>query len=148
VNAEFNWWLLIVGLVIGAALTWLVMAEAARRDADLGDEERRGEAVYIASLLSSPDETVDELRVEEILRLHREYLAGPPPDEPADLTELTEADEIEPARPAEAFDPEPVIVPRASADDDRGVAAEGTPGGTAEPSAAEPTAPAARAQER
>ena len=81
-NAEFNWWLLIVGLVIGAALTWLVMAEAARRDADLGDEERRGEAVYIASLLSSPDEAVDELRVEEILRLHREYLAGPPPDEP------------------------------------------------------------------
>ena len=81
-NAEFNWWLLIVGLVIGAALTWLVMAEAARRDADLGDEERRGEAVWIASLLSSPDRPEDARRVEEILRLHREYLAAPPPDEP------------------------------------------------------------------
>ena len=141
-NAEFNWWLLIVGLVIGAALTWLVMAEAARRDADLGDEERRSEAVYIASLLSSPDEAVDELRVEEILRLHREYLAGPPPDEPADLTELTEPDEIE-LGVAEASDPGPVIVPRATADGHRGVEAEDTPGAPAEP-----TAPAARAQER
>ena len=51
VNAEFNWWLLIVGLVLGAALTWLVMAESARRDADLTETEQRGEARWIASVL-------------------------------------------------------------------------------------------------
>jgi hypothetical protein len=95
VNAEFNWWLLIVGLVIGAALTWLVMAESARRDADVGEDERRGEAVWIASMLSSPDRPVEPRRVEEILRLHGEYLAGPPPDEPGEPDEPGVFDEPE-----------------------------------------------------
>jgi hypothetical protein len=90
VNAEFNWWLLIVGLVVGAGLTWLVMAESARRDADVGEDERRGEAVWIASMLSSPDRPVEPRRVEEILRLHGEYLAGPPPDEPDESDEFDE----------------------------------------------------------
>jgi hypothetical protein len=95
VNAEFNWWLLIVGLVIGAALTWLVMAESARRDADVGEEERRGEAVWIASMLSSPDRPVEPRRVEEILRLHGEYLTGPPPDEPDESEPFDEFHELE-----------------------------------------------------
>jgi hypothetical protein len=82
VNAEFNWWLLIVGLVLGAALTWLVMAESARRDADLTESEQRGEALWIASVLSSSGHPTDGARVEEVLRLHREYLAAPPPDDP------------------------------------------------------------------
>jgi hypothetical protein len=82
VNAEFNWWLLIVGLVIGAALTWLVMAESTRRDADLTDSEQRGEALWIASMLSPSGEPTDPARVEQVLRLHREYLAAPPPDDP------------------------------------------------------------------
>ena len=80
-NAEFNWWLLIVGLVIGAALTWLVMAESTRRDADITDSEQRGEAGWIASILSASGRPTDPPRVEEILRLHREYLGAPPPDE-------------------------------------------------------------------
>lgn len=84
VNAEFNWWLLIVGLVIGAALTWLVMAESTRRDADVTDAEQRGEALWIASVLTSTDRPTEGRRVEEILRLHREYLAAPPPDDPTD----------------------------------------------------------------
>jgi len=82
VNAEFNWWLLIVGLVLGAALTWLVMAESTRRDADVSEAEQRGEALWIASMLSAGEEPADAARVERILRLHREYLAAPPPDEP------------------------------------------------------------------
>jgi len=96
VNAEFNWWLLIVGLVVGAALTWLVMAESARRDADVGDDERRSEAVWISSLLSSPDRPVEPRRVEEILRLHGEYLAGPPPDELEDSDEFDEPGVFDP----------------------------------------------------
>ena len=83
-NAEFNWWLLIVGLVVGAALTWLVMADSVRRDIDVGEVEQRGEARWIARLLAGAGRAVPAERVEEILRLHREYLAAPPPDEPID----------------------------------------------------------------
>ena len=92
-NAEFNWWLLIVGLVIGAALTWLVMAESTRRDADVTDVEQRSEALWIASMLSPSGEPTDPARVEQILRLHREYLAAPPPDEPVDEPDPAAAEE-------------------------------------------------------
>jgi hypothetical protein len=87
VNAEFNWWLLIVGLVLGAALTWLVMAESVRHEADLTETEQRGEALWIASVLSASGRTADGASVEEILSLHRRYLAGPPPDEPESPSE-------------------------------------------------------------
>ena len=97
VNAEFNWWLLIVGLVLGAALTWLVMAESARRDADLTESEQRGEALWIASILSSSGHPTDGTRIEEVLRLHREYLAAPPPDEPDEIPgEVSTGSAIEP----------------------------------------------------
>lgn len=83
-NAEFNWWLLIVGLVLGASLTWLVMAESVRRDIDVADAEGRSEARWIATVLSAAGKSIAPERVEEIMRLHREYLAAPPPDDPAE----------------------------------------------------------------
>ena len=109
-NAEFNWWLLIVGLVIGAALTWLVMAESTRRDADVTESEQRSEALWIASMLSSAGAPTDSRRVEEILRLHREYLAAPPPDEP----EPIEPDAPDPADVEAPEEPAPPDVPSAS----------------------------------
>ncbi len=81
-NAEFNWWLLIVGLVLGAALTWLVMAETTRRDVDVTEHEQRAESAWIATILSRAGRPTPAERVEEILRLHRDYLAAPPPDDP------------------------------------------------------------------
>jgi hypothetical protein len=81
-NAEFNWWLLIVGLVLGAGLTWLVMAESTRRDIDVTEAEQRSESAWIAKILTGSGRAAEPERVEEILRLHREYLAAPPPDEP------------------------------------------------------------------
>ena len=81
-NAEFDWWLLIVGLILGGALTWLVMSETARRDSDIDEAEQRGEALWIATTLSAAGRDVEPGRVDEILRLHREYLAAPPPDDP------------------------------------------------------------------
>ena len=90
-NAEFNWWLLIVGLVLGAALTWLVMAETVRRDIDVSEQEQRSEAAWIAALLGGAGRNLSADRVEEVLRLHREYLAAPPPDEPADQGAVEEA---------------------------------------------------------
>jgi hypothetical protein len=112
VNAEFSWWLLIVGLVLGAALTWLVMAESTRRDADLTETEQRGEALWIASVLTSSGRPTEDASVEEILQLHREYLAAPPPDDPPATAEATptttttqvtamEAPTIEEVAPAE-----------------------------------------------
>jgi hypothetical protein len=82
-NAEFNWWLLIVGLVIGAALTWLVMADLTRRDADVDAAEQAGEARWIATILTDSGHPIAPDRVDEVLRLHRDYLAAPPPDDPA-----------------------------------------------------------------
>ena len=81
-NAEFNWWLLIVGLVLGAALTWLVMSESVRRDIDIAESEQRSEALWIATVASTAGRPIAAEQVEEILRLHREYLAAPPPDDP------------------------------------------------------------------
>lgn len=82
-NAEFNWWLLIVGLVVGAGLVWLVMADSARRESELAESERAGEALWIADALAGRGRPVAPDRIEEILRLHAEYLAAPPPDDPA-----------------------------------------------------------------
>lgn len=79
-NAEFNWWLLIVGLVAGAALVWLVLADSARRDADVEDDEIPMEAAWIAATMRDDGETIDPRTADRVLRLHRAYLAAPPPD--------------------------------------------------------------------
>jgi hypothetical protein len=73
-NAEFNWWLLIVGLVVGAGLVWLVIADWSRREEDLSSEERAAESGWIAETLRSRGEHVDPATAEEILELHRAYL--------------------------------------------------------------------------
>jgi hypothetical protein len=107
-NAEFNWWLLIVGLVVGAALTWLVMSESVRRDIDVTETEQRGEARWISTLVSGAGRPIAPERVEEILRLHREYLAAPPPDDPIEPVEERVPDAGAPehvAPPAETVDP-------------------------------------------
>jgi len=105
-NAEFNWWLLIVGLVLGAALTWLVMAETVRREVDITEKERRAEAAWIATLLMRSGRQATPERVEEILRLHREYLAAPPPDDVEDAGEA-----VSTAAPPPAASPSPTPSP-------------------------------------
>jgi hypothetical protein len=99
VNAEFNWWLIIVGLVLGAALTWLVLAESTRRDADLTESEQRGEALWIASVLTSTGRPTEGADVEEILQLHREYLAAPPPDDPVAAEDEADPPSLGPDEP-------------------------------------------------
>jgi hypothetical protein len=88
-GAEFSWWLLIVGLVAGGALTWLVLADSTRRERELTDQEVIAEASWIARTLDQPQ--VDAALAEEVLRAHRRYLGFPPPDvlvDPTDLPEL------------------------------------------------------------
>ena len=83
-NAEFNWWLLIVGLVVGAGLVWLVVADSRRREVDVTELEREGEAQWIADAMTDAGRRVDETDVLDILRLHAAYLAAAPPDESFD----------------------------------------------------------------
>jgi len=82
VNAEFNWWLLIVGLVVGAGLVWLILADASRREADVTRQERAGEARWIAERLRADGRSLSDEDVEDVLDLHAVYLTAPPPDEP------------------------------------------------------------------
>ncbi len=77
-GAEFNWWLLIVGVVVGGLLTWLVLSDSARRERDLEERELPAEAAWIARYVGRPK--VDAETAEQILRAHRTYLGFPPPD--------------------------------------------------------------------
>ncbi|MGH2474599.1 MAG: hypothetical protein ACRDIL_04990 [Candidatus Limnocylindrales bacterium] len=107
-NAEFNWWLLIVGLVVGAGLVWFVVLDARRRDVDIDDEERPREAAWLASVLADEGHDVSPAAAERLLMLHRTYLEGPPPDDPA-------ADPL----PDPPRDPRPDAGTSEVADDDR-----------------------------
>jgi hypothetical protein len=100
-SAEFNWWLLIVGVVAGAALTWLVVADASRREREVGERELPAEASWIARSLGHPP--VDADTAERVLRAHRRYLGFPPPDT---LVAPEELDALVQDRGATA-DPEP-----------------------------------------
>ena len=80
-NAEFNWWLLIVGLVVGAGLVWLVVADSRRREVDVAERERPIEARWIAEAMADAGRSVTDDDVLDILRLHAAYLAAAPPDE-------------------------------------------------------------------
>jgi hypothetical protein len=106
VNAEFNWWLLIVGLVIGAGLVWLVIADWSRRDQDLERDERSAESAWIAQMLHERGLSLDPGDAEQVLALHRAYLhhlgGGIFDDElPADDETAAAADTAEPAETAE-----------------------------------------------
>ena len=85
-SAEFNWWLLIVGVVAGAALTWLVVSETTRREREVGERELPAEAAWIARSVGQPG--IDAQAAEDVLRAHRRYLGFPPPDVLVDPDEL------------------------------------------------------------
>ncbi|HEY4189653.1 MAG TPA: hypothetical protein VGM28_04455 [Candidatus Limnocylindrales bacterium] len=90
-SAEFNWWLLIVGVVAGAALTWLVVADSTRREREIGERELPAEAAWIARSVGRPG--IDADAAEAVLRAHHRYLGFPPPDvlvDPAELETMIE----------------------------------------------------------
>jgi hypothetical protein len=79
--AEFQWWLLIVGLVAGGGLVAVVMMDGRRRDEDVGELERHAEATWISERLSTRERSIDPGTVENVLEAHRDYLTLPPPDQ-------------------------------------------------------------------
>jgi len=80
VNAEFNVWLLIVGLVVGAGLVWLVIMDSRRRESEIDEVERPREAAWLSAVLAEDGDEVSPDVVERLLTLHRVYLDAPPPD--------------------------------------------------------------------
>ena len=84
-NDAFNWWLLIVGVVVGAGLVWVVLADTRRRELDVDERERASEARWIADAMRTAGRRVDDVDALDILRLHEAYLAAPPPDEMDEL---------------------------------------------------------------
>jgi hypothetical protein len=127
VNAEFNWWLLIVGLVVGAGLVWLVLADSARKDADVNQRERAGEARWIGQELRRAGRPVSDDQVLDVLELHEAYLAAPPPDEPSPLdasdqprsAERSSEIDREPLGSADAAEDRIALQPRRSEVDER-----------------------------
>lgn len=97
-NAEFNWWLLIVGLVVGAGLVWLVVLDSRRRESDVEAVEMAREALWLSTVLDDEGMDVSPATAGRLLELHRAYLDSPPPDDP------DEPDEPDPDRPMEPFD--------------------------------------------
>ena len=79
-NAEFNVWLLIVGLVVGAGLVWLVIMDSRRREAEIDAVERPREAAWLSAVLAEDGFDVSPDAAERLLVLHRAYLDAPPPD--------------------------------------------------------------------
>ena len=78
--AEFQWWLLIVGLVAGGGLVALAFMESSRNDWDVAEDERQAEATWISQWLASEGLNVSDADAGAVLRAHRDYLALPPPD--------------------------------------------------------------------
>jgi hypothetical protein len=80
VNTEFNVWLLIVGLVIGAGLVWVVMLDGRRRETEIDALELPREAAWLSAVLAEDGFEVSAEAAEQMLLLHRAYLGAPPPD--------------------------------------------------------------------
>ena len=79
--AEFQWWLLLVGLVAGGGLVAVVTMDGRRREEDVVGLERRAETTWIVDRLAGSDVWIDPPTVDAVLRLHREYLGMAPPDQ-------------------------------------------------------------------
>lgn len=117
--AEFQWWLLIVGLVAGGGLVAVVQMDGRRRDEDVAGLERRAEAGWIAHRLSGRPDGPDPRMVDAVLRLHREYLQLPPPDRLviAETGEDAEAPPVARQSPDEPSDRDPDDMPDEVGDD-------------------------------
>jgi hypothetical protein len=96
VNAEFNWWLLIVGLGAGAAIAWLILADLGRREEDLSARELEEEAGFIAAELERQGRPTPIDTVTAVLELHREVLRRQAPDDHEEGPSI--AEEVAPAQ--------------------------------------------------
>ena len=78
--ADYVWWFLIVGLVIGGAVVAVISIDFSRRAEDVAEDELEAEATMIAGQLRADGHAVDAATVAEVLRADRHYRRLPPPD--------------------------------------------------------------------
>jgi hypothetical protein len=78
--ADYVWWFLLVGIVLGGAIVALLSMDFSRREADLEGDEREAEASLIAAQLTATGRAIDPPMVALVLRAHRDYRRLPPPD--------------------------------------------------------------------
>jgi hypothetical protein len=119
VNAEFNVWLLIVGLVLGAGLVWLVIMDTRRREVEIDSVERPREAAWLSAVMIEDGFDVTPDAAERMLELHRAYLEAPPPDAVVADDGMSAVDEVgargEPAERDQATERVDETLPRAGA---------------------------------
>ena len=99
-NAEFNVWLLIVGLVVGAGLAWVVLMNDRRQEADIDAVELPREAAWLSAILDEDGYQVSPEAAEQMLLLHRAYLGAPPPDPVPEESPEGEGSDAQPASDA------------------------------------------------
>jgi hypothetical protein len=133
--AEFNVWLLIVGLILGAGLILLVIMDSRRGEEDVDAAERPREAAWLSLVLAEDGFDVSPEAAERLLVLHRAYLGAPPPDEiaedPAAMEPETTRGTGGPAdsgqRPPTRTGDESTATPEASTSETPNVASRDTP---------------------
>jgi hypothetical protein len=101
-TAEFNIWLLLVGLIVGGGLTWLVVGELRRSEGDIGQSERELEADWIVDQLAGTDRSVSEEQADAVLQLHQRYLATSLPPTPLAGDEGSDEADADPGSDAPA----------------------------------------------
>ena len=75
-NDGYTWWLLILGIAIGVAVVWFAAVRLPRRDDDQARQEQVAEARWISATIERDGGVAPQALVEEILELHRGYLAS------------------------------------------------------------------------
>jgi hypothetical protein len=103
--AEFQWWLLLVGLVAGGGLVAVVLMDPARRDEDVEADEIAAEATWIADRLRAHGRGIDPAAVEDVLMRHREYLSMPPPDGIVDESAADGSERVPPLSDSAVVEP-------------------------------------------
>jgi len=97
VGDPWGWWLFFVGLALGVAGYWLISGRVQRSDDDLAADERAHEAAWISRTIGSWGGEAPADLIEQVLDLHRRYLAGAAPllapDEPAPPPDLTSGED-------------------------------------------------------
>lgn len=79
-NTEYAWWLLVVGLAVGAAVVWLLFGGPGRDETDVDEEERASEAAWIGAAIEQAGGVAPVELVEQVLELHQAYLRHTPPN--------------------------------------------------------------------
>jgi hypothetical protein len=105
-NDEWQWWALILGILLGVGGYWLLRERLPRREEDIDPVERSAEADWISRSVERMGGQAPPEVVTIILDLHREYLAERAPIEVTGA-DLRESFEPEPEPAAELTTPTP-----------------------------------------